>query len=251
MNQENNTFYGIGRRKQAIAQVLLKVGTGKLTINGKPGELYLQENITYLNKINNPFQVLGLENEYDVNIKATGGGLTGQKGYVGTGGGDSGGNGGTQSAGGTYPGSGGGSCTATSCAGTKLRGGTACGGAEGAGGVGWPNQVYGGTWASAAGGNGCNAGGGGGGYWGGSGGGGDPNGGCGGGGSSYIGGHTNYSVSNATAYQGNYETPNSAATSSTHYSSGISVGATYNQNNGGNGNHTGGHGKIVFVYLAP
>ena len=70
MNQENNTFYGIGRRKQAIAQVLLKVGTGKLTINGKPGELYLQENITYLNKINNPFQVLGLENEYDVNVKA-------------------------------------------------------------------------------------------------------------------------------------------------------------------------------------
>jgi small subunit ribosomal protein S9 len=78
MNQENNTFYGIGRRKQAIAQALLKVGTGKLTINGKPGEHYLQENITYLNKINNPFQVVGLENEYDVNIKATGGGLTGQ-----------------------------------------------------------------------------------------------------------------------------------------------------------------------------
>lgn len=77
MNQEN-TLYGIGRRKQATAQVLLKVGTGKLTINGKPGELYLQENINYLNKINNPFQLLGIENEYDVNVKAQGGGLTGQ-----------------------------------------------------------------------------------------------------------------------------------------------------------------------------
>lgn len=77
MNQEN-TFYGIGRRKQATAQVLLKVGTGKLTINGKPGELYLQENINYLNKVNNPFQLLGIENEYDVNVKAQGGGLTGQ-----------------------------------------------------------------------------------------------------------------------------------------------------------------------------
>ena len=186
------------------------------------------------------------------NAKAgAGGGLTGQKGYVGTGGGDSGGNGGTQTAGGTYPGSGGGSCTATSCAGAKLRGGTACGGGEGSTGVGWPNLVYGGTWGSAAGGNGCNAGGGGGGYWGGSGGGGDPNGGCGGGGSSYIGGHTNYAVSNATAYQGNYNSPNSNATSSPYYSSGISQGAIYNQNTGGNGNHTGGHGKIVFVYLAP
>ena len=77
MNQEN-TFYGIGRRKQATAQVLLKVGTGKLTINDKPGELYLQENINYLNKVNNPFQLLGIENEYDVNVKAHGGGLTGQ-----------------------------------------------------------------------------------------------------------------------------------------------------------------------------
>ena len=186
------------------------------------------------------------------NAKAgAGGGLTGQKGYVGTGGGDSGGNGGTQSAGGTYPGSGSGSCTATSCAGAKLRGGTACGGGEGSTGVGWPNLVYGGTWGSAAGGNGCNAGGGGGGYYGGSGGGGNPNGGCGGGGSSYIGGHTNYSVSNATAYQGNYNVPNSNATNSPHYSSGISQGAVHNQNAGGNGNHTGGHGKIVFVYLAP
>nr|YP_010938198.1 ribosomal protein S9 [Meringosphaera mediterranea]WLD05711.1 ribosomal protein S9 [Meringosphaera mediterranea]WLD05879.1 ribosomal protein S9 [Meringosphaera mediterranea]WLD06099.1 ribosomal protein S9 [Meringosphaera mediterranea] len=78
MNQENNTFYGIGRRKQATAQVLLKVGTGKLMINGKPGELYLQENTLYLNKVNNPFEVLGIENEYDVNVKAQGGGLTGQ-----------------------------------------------------------------------------------------------------------------------------------------------------------------------------
>lgn len=186
------------------------------------------------------------------NAKAgAGGGLTGQKGYVGNGGGDSGGNGGTQSAGGTYPGSGSGSCTATSCAGTKLRGGTGCGGSEGSGGVGWPNQVYGGTWSSAAGGNGCNAGGGGGGYWGGSGGGGNPNGGCGGGGSSYIGGHSNYVVSNATAYSGDYNVPNSNATSSTYYSSGISQGGVNNSNAGGNGNHVGGHGKIVFVYLAP
>ena len=168
-----------------------------------------------------------------------------------TGGGDSGGNGGTQTAGGAYPGSGGGSCTATSCEGARLRGGTACGGAEGAGGVGWPNQVYGGTWASAAGGNGCNAGGGGGGYYGGGGGGGEPNGGNGGGGSGYIGGHTNYPVSNATGYSGSYDVPNSAATSSTYYSSGISKGGIYNVNNGGNGVHVGGHGKVVLNYFAP
>ena len=167
----------------------------------------------------------------------------------------SGGNGGTQSAGGSYPGNpSGGSCTANSsggCVGGKLRGGVGCGGAEQSAGVGWPNQIYGGTWGSAAGGNGCNAGAGGAGYYGGGGGGGQPNGGNGGGGSGYIGGHTNYPVSNANGYSGSYDIPPSAATNSQYWSTGISMGGIYNVNNGGNGNHTGGHGRIVLNYFAP
>ncbi len=161
------------------------------------------------------------------------------------------GRGGTQSAGGAYygGGSGTGSCTATSCVGQTLRGGTGCGGAEGSGGVGWPNQIYGGTWGSAAGGNGCNAGGGGAGYYGGGGGGGgDPNGGCAGGGSGYIGGSGSYTVTNGAGYSGNYKTPPSQATSSQHYSSGISVGGDVGVNIG-NGSHAGGHGKVVLRWF--
>jgi small subunit ribosomal protein S9 len=70
--------YGIGRRKEAIAQVSLSLGSGKLTINEKEGNSYLQNNINYLQKINNPFSLLGLENNFDITIKANGGGLTGQ-----------------------------------------------------------------------------------------------------------------------------------------------------------------------------
>jgi small subunit ribosomal protein S9 len=78
MNTDKIISYGIGRRKQAIAQVILKPGNGKLTINEKLGSLYLQNNSHYLQKINNPFLILGIENTYDINIKTSGGGLTGQ-----------------------------------------------------------------------------------------------------------------------------------------------------------------------------
>lgn len=70
--------YGIGRRKQSIAQVILKPGTGKLTINKISGNSYLQQNLNYLSKINTVFVLLGIENIYDINVKTSGGGLTGQ-----------------------------------------------------------------------------------------------------------------------------------------------------------------------------
>ena len=78
MNINNTVAYAIGRRKEAISQVVLKLGNGKLTINEKEGHLYLQNNLNYLQRINNPFILLGVENNFDINVKASGGGLTGQ-----------------------------------------------------------------------------------------------------------------------------------------------------------------------------
>jgi len=72
------TYWGTGRRKTAIARVRLVPGTGKLVINGKPGDLYLQFNPSYLAVAKAPLETLGLENEYDVLVNAHGGGLTGQ-----------------------------------------------------------------------------------------------------------------------------------------------------------------------------
>ena len=186
-------------------------------------------------------------------VKAgAGGGATGQRGTPNP----SSGQGGTQSGGGAYygGGSGSGNCTST-CTGATLRGGTGCGGAEGSEGVGWPNQIYGGNWGSAAGGNGCNAGGGGAGYYGGAGGGGgDPNGGVGGGGSGYTGGSTSggtFTTSNVGTWTGNYSDPPSQATSNSYWSTGIGKGGLQNADNGGNGNVMGGHGRVVLVYVAP
>nr|YP_009391300.1 ribosomal protein S9 [Dipterocladia arabiensis]ARW59444.1 ribosomal protein S9 [Dipterocladia arabiensis] len=77
-NNENVNYLGTGRRKTSIARVKLIPGSGKLIINGLPGESYLQFSANYLRISYAPLTILGLSNEYDIHVKAEGGGLTGQ-----------------------------------------------------------------------------------------------------------------------------------------------------------------------------
>lgn len=72
------TYSGTGRRKSAIARVRLIPGSGKLIINGLPGESYLQFSPNYLRISYAPLKILGLNNEYDIHVNTEGGGLTGQ-----------------------------------------------------------------------------------------------------------------------------------------------------------------------------
>lgn len=71
-------YCGTGRRKSAVARVRLVPGQGNLIINGRPGNLYLQNNPGYLSAAKAPLETLGLENEYDILVNVHGGGLTGQ-----------------------------------------------------------------------------------------------------------------------------------------------------------------------------
>jgi small subunit ribosomal protein S9 len=75
---ERVMYWGTGRRKSSVARVRLIPGNGQLTINGKPGDLYLQFNPGYLSVTRAPLETLGLENEYDILVNVRGGGLTGQ-----------------------------------------------------------------------------------------------------------------------------------------------------------------------------
>ncbi|MBW4643386.1 MAG: 30S ribosomal protein S9 [Goleter apudmare HA4340-LM2] len=77
-NSGRAVYWGTGRRKSAIARVRLVPGEGKLIVNSKDGELYFQFNANYLGVIKAPLETLGLESEYDILVKAEGGGLTGQ-----------------------------------------------------------------------------------------------------------------------------------------------------------------------------
>ena len=73
--------YATGRRKDAIARVWLKPGSGKIEINGREQEVYFARPTLRL-VINQPFGIAGREGQYDVVATVVGGGLSGQAGAV-------------------------------------------------------------------------------------------------------------------------------------------------------------------------
>lgn len=73
--------YATGRRKDAVARVWLKPGSGKVIVNGRDQEVYFARPTLRL-VINQPFQVAGREGQYDIVCTVKGGGLSGQAGAV-------------------------------------------------------------------------------------------------------------------------------------------------------------------------
>ena len=78
---EKIVFYGTGRRKSSIARVRLVEGTGKITINGKDIDEYLGlETLKVI--VKQPLVATNTLTKYDVIVKVTGGGFTGQAGAI-------------------------------------------------------------------------------------------------------------------------------------------------------------------------
>ncbi len=73
--------YASGRRKDAIARVWLKPGSGKIVVNGREQEVYFARPTLRL-VINQPFDVADRQGQYDVVATVVGGGLSGQAGAV-------------------------------------------------------------------------------------------------------------------------------------------------------------------------
>ena len=73
--------YATGRRKDAVARVWLKPGSGKVVINGREQDVYFARPTLRL-VLNQPFQVADREGQYDVIATVKGGGLSGQAGAV-------------------------------------------------------------------------------------------------------------------------------------------------------------------------
>ncbi|MGH2414740.1 MAG: 30S ribosomal protein S9 [Microcystaceae cyanobacterium] len=80
--QDRAIYWGTGRRKSSVARVRLIPGRGEITVNGKPGAIYFNRIPGYMAVVKAPLETLGLENEYDIIVKAHGGGLTGQSDAV-------------------------------------------------------------------------------------------------------------------------------------------------------------------------
>ena len=73
--------YATGKRKDAVARVWLKPGSGKITVNGRGLEVYFARPVLRL-ILNQPLQIVQREGQYDVMVNVNGGGLSGQAGAV-------------------------------------------------------------------------------------------------------------------------------------------------------------------------
>ncbi|WP_221939073.1 30S ribosomal protein S9 [Mycobacterium sp. KBS0706] len=73
--------YGTGRRKDAVARVWIKPGTGKVTVNGRDQEIYFARPVLRM-LLKQPFEVCDRVNQFDIVCTVKGGGLSGQAGAV-------------------------------------------------------------------------------------------------------------------------------------------------------------------------
>jgi small subunit ribosomal protein S9 len=77
MAAENTSLQATGRRKTAVARVLLRPGTGLWWINGRSLDEYFPR-LVHQKRIEQPLLVGEVEGQFDVRVRVNGGGLTGQ-----------------------------------------------------------------------------------------------------------------------------------------------------------------------------
>jgi small subunit ribosomal protein S9 len=77
----NGRSYATGKRKNAVARVWVKPGSGRITVNGRNVEAYFARPVLRM-LINQPFQVANRVGQFDVVATVAGGGLSGQAGAV-------------------------------------------------------------------------------------------------------------------------------------------------------------------------
>jgi small subunit ribosomal protein S9 len=72
---------GLGRRKSSVAKVKMIPGTGKISVNNKTPEEYFPNSIV-IQEMEQALAITNSKNSYDIFIKVSGGGFTGQAGAI-------------------------------------------------------------------------------------------------------------------------------------------------------------------------
>lgn len=80
VNPKKNYYYGLGRRKSATARARLFKGKGKIEINSIDAPQFVDGNESLLWQLFRPLQTVSKNNEFDITIKVSGGGVHGQIG---------------------------------------------------------------------------------------------------------------------------------------------------------------------------
>ncbi len=73
--------YATGKRKDAVARVWVKPGSGKITVNDRTLEVYFARPVLRM-LLKQPLVLVGRDTQYDINVTVAGGGLSGQAGAV-------------------------------------------------------------------------------------------------------------------------------------------------------------------------
>jgi small subunit ribosomal protein S9 len=81
MPKKSESWSAIGRRKSSVARVQVTSGKGVFTINKRTIENYFGRD-TLKMVLKQPLQIMHLDGKYDINVKVTGGGLSGQAGAI-------------------------------------------------------------------------------------------------------------------------------------------------------------------------
>ena len=79
--KKNDVWRTLGRRKSSVARVIISNGKGKYTINNRSIDNYFGRDVLKM-VTRQPFELLGIDGKYDVNVNVKGGGLSGQAGAI-------------------------------------------------------------------------------------------------------------------------------------------------------------------------
>ena len=73
--------YATGKRKDAVARVWIRPGSGKIIVNTKPVEVYFARPVLRM-ILQQPLAIAQRHGQYDLTVSVAGGGLSGQAGAV-------------------------------------------------------------------------------------------------------------------------------------------------------------------------
>ena len=74
-------YYSTGRRKSSSARVYLTLGTGNITVNKLPLDVYFGRETSRM-VVRQPLDIVEMADKFDISISVSGGGNTGQAGAI-------------------------------------------------------------------------------------------------------------------------------------------------------------------------
>ena len=77
----SEVYYATGRRKTSAARVFLRSGKGEIQVNGRPLDVFFGRETARM-IVRQPLQLSQMEGKFDIHVRVSGGGTTGQAGAI-------------------------------------------------------------------------------------------------------------------------------------------------------------------------